>query len=101
MKLQETAIQMLREYRRVHGRKLMDCNTGHLINRNYLDKLSEAEAKRYESVPKELNTAALIKLKGAEETMVSLTSGGKLSRFAASVRKSRKAMQKASRKNNR
>ncbi len=60
-----------------------------------VDKLSN-----YEPVPEELNVAAQKKLAGKDEAMVSLTSGGKLSKWAAKTRKEKRKAQRAARKRN-
>ncbi len=95
----------------------MNTDTGHLINDNlYKELLREEMQEReklkekfinkknlqnYEPVPKELQTAAKMKLGGKDEAMVSLTSGGKLSRWASKKRKEKRKMAKQSRKQNR
>lgn len=72
-------------------------NDGHLIDLA-ISKLPEG----YEVLPAELQGAARRKLNGRSEAHVSLSSGGKLSRWAASRRKeARRRMAKASRKANR
>ncbi len=81
----------------------MDVDSGRLITGKMLEELKKSdpeEAKRFIGVPGELNRAAKRKLAGKDEAMVSLTSGGKLSRWASKQRKKRK-MKKQSRKNNR
>lgn len=55
----------------------------------------------YTKVPKELETAAKKKLAGKDEAFVSLTSGGKLSKWAAKQRKDKKKAAKLSRRKNR
>ena len=99
----------------------MNTDTGHLISRDKylellkeeaskeaaiepfekLDELKREKAKDYEQVTKELEVAAKRKLKGKDEAMVSLTSGGKLSKWAAKKRKQKRKMVKQSRKKNR
>jgi len=94
----------------------MDVNTGHLITRDERQRLMDAFSNdekhmkeimdSYVPVPDELHKAAKLKLAGKEEVMVSLTSGGKLSRWAAKERSERRSknkqkMQKESRKRNR
>ena len=94
----------------------MDVNTGHLVTAEKMAemmKLSEmmklAEGaeneplEKYEPVPEELRVAAEKKLAGKDEAYVSLTSGGKLSKWAAKQRKAKqhRKMQKASRRANR
>ena len=87
----------------------MNPDNGHLVD---LLKMTDEEKERwlkmndgkYILVPNELHTAAMMKLNGENETYVSMHSGGKLSRWAASQRKLRrkkKRMQKQSRSKNR
>jgi ABC-type enterochelin transport system substrate-binding protein len=87
----------------------MDPNIGHLVSgeklREFLEKEPEKK-ERYKPIPEHLERAAQKKLAGKEEAMVSLTSGGKLSQWAAQERKekTRKNARKtsaASRKKNR
>lgn len=59
------------------------------------------QERGYTEVPKELETAAKKKLAGKDEAYVSLTSGGKLSKWAAKERKGKRKMQKESRRKNR
>jgi hypothetical protein len=64
----------------------------------------EIRGMGYEPVPPELERAAYRKLTRESEAMISLTSGGKLSRWAARKRNERKVrnrMTKESRKKNR
>jgi hypothetical protein len=71
-------------------------NTGHLVN------LAVTNLQPgYEVLPDELQGAARRVLQGRDEAYVSLTSGGKLSRWAAQRRKARRQMAKNSRKKNR
>lgn len=88
----------------------MHPGTGHLVSVETPDSQSRAERRQmeqelakkgYEPVPKELERAAQKKLAGKSEAMVSLTSGGKLSRWAADRRKVRNRMAKDSRRKNR
>ena len=77
----------------------MNPDTGHL-------KVIDEESMRllhdnYEQVPQELNRAVRRKLNGRSEATVSLTSGGKLSKWAAQKRKNRNKMAKQSRRANR
>jgi len=80
----------------------MNTDTGHLVDMNF-DEMKRLYEKNtdYEPVPKNLRHAAGRKLNGKKEAMVSLTSGGKLSRWAASKRKKKRQMAKASRQANR
>jgi hypothetical protein len=71
--------------------------TGHLVRLQD----NETPPEQYEILPEQLNRAARRKLAGKNEATVSLTSGGKLSKWAAEKRKSKRKMAKASRKRNR
>ena len=84
----------------------MQVETGHLIRQ--LCNLSDEEKKKlgYVPIPEDLFPAVEAKLAGKDEAMVSLTSGGKLSKWAAKKRKenrqkARQKMTKDSRKRNR
>ncbi|MHB8122608.1 MAG: hypothetical protein ACYDG4_10685 [Desulfuromonadaceae bacterium] len=80
----------------------MNPGTGHLVG--CFGSIPGEKRKDYETIPPELERAAAVKLAGKEETMVSLTSGGKLSRWAAGKRNERKArnrMAKESQRRNR
>lgn len=99
----------------------MDVNTGHLVSgvgyqnlyqhlMNDVPEHLQAIIDGYKQVPKELERAAELKLAGCDEAMVSLTSGGKLSRWAAQERakercnrrdKHKRQIQKESRRRNR
>lgn len=95
----------------------MNCDTGHLVAGGALDKLMqegmvdslsstpnpfvEEVRKAYTPVPDKLNHAAECALDGKEETHISMTSGGKLSKWAAKERKNRRKQQRASRRQNR
>ena len=79
----------------------MNIDTGHLKR---LQAEGETEVKKlmeelknmgYHEVPTELKGAAEKKLAGRDEAMVSLTSGGKLSKWAAQKRKERREAEKA------
>jgi len=63
-----------------------------------LQKVKEVD---YIPVPPELDRAAKLKLAGRNEAYVSLTSGGKLSKWAAKERKKRRKMAQESRRRNR
>jgi hypothetical protein len=81
----------------------MNTDTGHLVDMQegpFKDKLKKLAEQGYEPVPPELNHAAKVKLAGRHEAMVSLTSGGKLSRWAAKERK-KKQKTKTKRRQNR
>lgn len=66
----------------------MNPNTGHLIDTSGYSKeqLEWLIEQNYVPVSDELARAARLKLAGQREAMVSLTSGGKLSKFAAEMR---------------
>jgi hypothetical protein len=66
----------------------MNCDTGHLV-RN-LEMVDVLERSKYQRLTDEYIPAAGKKLNGADEAMVSLTSGGKLSQFAGETRKERR-----------
>jgi len=82
----------------------MQPNTGHLVDINKLsegktkeeiEKLQEELAKiGYEEVPESHVAAAKRKLAGKSEAHISLTSGGKLSKWAAQKRKEKKQRHK-------
>lgn len=86
----------------------MDTDSGRLFDPS---KFTEQELVRilgsgkFVKLPADLEEAAKRKLNGKREATVSLTSGGKLSRFAsqdrAKKRKQRRKIAKASRKRNR
>lgn len=61
----------------------------------------EILAQGFEEVPKELRHSAELTLKGLDSVIVSRTSGGKLSKWAAQRRKARNKMARESRKRNR
>jgi hypothetical protein len=80
----------------VEREALMDIDTGHLIDSEKYAQEKDLSPKAlkdllatYTEVPPELSRAAKQKLAGKAEAHVSLTSGGKLSQFAARVRKLR------------
>ena len=78
----------------------MDTESGHLVTSEMLEEILKKDsekAKKYTPVPKSLEEAAKKKLAGKNEAMVSLTSGGKLSRWAAHDRREKK--RKKARKN--
>lgn len=82
----------------------MNPSTGHLVSS--IEMVSAGQRSSYEPVPPELARAAQMKLAGERvngfsEAFVSLTSGGKLSRWAAGKRKVRNRMAKESRRKNR
>ena len=74
----------------------MDVDTNHLL------VLTEPDTRdRYERLPTDLNWAARSVLRGRSSAYVSRTSGGKLSRYAAKRRKSKRKTARAARKRNR
>lgn len=77
----------------------MNPGTGHLVRDLYMVPADLRGG--YEPVPPELQRAVARKLAGKSEATVSLTSGGKLSRWAAEKRKKRKKTAKESRRKNR
>lgn len=79
----------------------MNCDTGHLITEEMFKRLSAEKQQAYVGVPADLEPAAIRKLQGQDEAYVSLSSGGKLSKFAAANRKHRRKLAKQSRKVNR
>lgn len=79
----------------------MDTNRNHLVTEEYLKTLDQKDQENYEPVPGELTEAAMRKLAGKQECYVSKTSGGKLSRWAASKRKKKRQQAKAARRKNR
>lgn len=83
----------------------MDVDSMELVRSTVIDELAKEygrrsyEAQRFTPVPQELEHAAERKLGGADSAVVSKTSGGKLSRWAAKQRKAkRKAQRKARRR---
>ncbi|TGE35911.1 hypothetical protein E4K67_22610 [Desulfosporosinus fructosivorans] len=81
----------------------MNINTGHLITS---EMFQELQPKDFMPLPEELESAAQKKLAGKPEAMVSLTSGGKLSKWASEQRRKkgksgRGKMVKDSRRRNR
>lgn len=84
----------------------MNCNTGHLITNEMLQAMPDFQRELFMPVPQELESAAVKKLAGKPEAMVSLTSGGKLSKWACEQRRKkaksgREKMAKESRRRNR
>jgi hypothetical protein len=73
---------------------LMNPYTGHMIKANkindFVGRVDAKELRQYEPIPEELIGAAKKKLARKEEAQVSLTSGGKLSRWASRMRVKRK-----------
>ena len=64
-------------------------------------QMVELEKEGFQEVPSELRAAAEKKLSGEDKVFVSLTSGGKLSKWAASERKRKRKAVAESRKKNR
>lgn len=79
----------------------MNVDTGHLVMTESLEEVKELVKQGYEVVPEELNRAIEEELAGKKETHVDLTDKGKLSRWAAKKRKSKRKTQKESRRKNR
>lgn len=79
----------------------MDVDTGEL--RRIATELDEEQAIQdgLEPVPQHLNRAARRKLGKNKTAKVSLTSGGKLSKWAAGKRKKKRKAEKAARRANR
>lgn len=75
----------------------MNPSTGHLR----VTTEGDIVPQEYVLVPRPLVPAARMKLAGRNEAYVSLTSGGKLSRFAAAQRKAKRQQVRQSRKRNR
>ncbi len=79
----------------------MNCDTGELRRMANLEDEPEEFRKIFTRVPEELEEAAKRKLNGSNRAFVSLTSGGKLSKFAAKERKKKRKAEKAARRNGR
>lgn len=75
----------------------MNCDTGHIIDWS----ANAPTPHSYEPLPSSLTHAARMVMGDRDEGRVSLTSGGKLSKWAAKQRKDRRKMQEKSRKRNR
>jgi len=75
----------------------MNTATNHLVSGEFM----EYKSPDYEAIPEELKPAAKKALNGRSEVYISRTSGGKLSKYAASKRKALRKAQAKSRKNNR
>lgn len=80
---------------------MMQPTTGDLMMVESMTDLLRAEKEGYKLVPSYLERAARKKLAGKKTAKVRLTSGGKLSRWAAGKRKKRQQMAKVSRRANR
>ena len=78
----------------------MNPETGHLVDLEY-ERFKEATEKGYLTLPEEMNHAAKCKLNGRPEANVSLTSGGKLSRWASNARKNLRKYEAAKKSKNR
>lgn len=85
----------------------MDVNSNELVKSGVIDELAKRygresyEVNRFTPVPDELNHAADRKLGGKDRAVVSKTSGGKLSRWAAKQRKAKRKAQRAARRRQR
>lgn len=92
----------------------MNVDTGELRNFTSDEEMELLRQAGFVQVPEHLQKAAQLKLSGKESAKVSLTSGGKLSKWAAKqrkiarkkkaksrIKKNRQYMAKASRKRNR
>ena len=79
----------------------MNTDTGELISAEKFARLAEEEKKKFTPVPERLSRAARRKLAGKDQAMASLTSGGKLSRWAAKKRKAKRRATKLARRLNR
>ncbi len=81
----------------------MNSDTGHLVDTTGFsgEQIKQLSEQGYEEVPEVLKHAATRKLNGKKEEHVSLTSGGKLSKHAAKLRKAKRKKSKSSRKRNR
>ena len=75
--------------------------TGELRNIDNDDEKFRSLAEGFEPVPEHLNRAACRKLNGKKTAIISLTSGGKLSKHAAYLRKKKKQAAKMVRRANR
>ena len=79
----------------------MNPDTGELRDLATPEEMKKALSEGFEVLPDDCKRAAQHKLKGQKSAMVSLSSGGKLSRWAASKRKKKKQKEKAARRSNR
>lgn len=81
----------------------MHPGTGHLVDTSEMKETEFAILHKagYEKLPEELSRAANRKLNGKKEAYVSLTSNGKLSKWARKKRKKKNSIARASRKKNR
>lgn len=84
----------------------MHVETGHLVDMEKIVREGKARDRTFEEagyvpVPSWLNRAARKKLAGKAEAHVSLTSGGKLAKFAAQKRKAKRKIAKQSRRKSR
>lgn len=75
----------------------MNCDTGHLKSFPADYPISIG----FTRLPEDLEPAARTVLAGRDEAQVSLTSGGKLSKWAAKERKNRRKQTRASQRRNR
>lgn len=79
----------------------MNEDTGHIVTADLLKEMKPEERGSYHILPEEFSRASRVVLKGKREGYVSLTSGGKLSRYASRRRRRRRKTAKASRRRNR
>jgi DUF1009 family protein len=81
----------------------MQSYSGHLFDLGGMPDSCREELYNdgYEPIPEDLRRAANKKLSGQKEATVSLTSGGKLSKWASKQRKAKRKMAQASRRGNR
>jgi hypothetical protein len=77
----------------------MNPNNNHLVAN--VESINERIRNEYDQIPEHLNRAARRKLAGRSEAFVSKTSGGKLSKHAAGLRKKKRQAAKAARRSNR
>lgn len=75
----------------------MNADTGHLIRMQKDAQMPDG----YQFLPEDLLGSSRKKLAGKSEAYVSLSSGGKLSKWAAGKRRQKRKMAKKSRKQNR
>lgn len=77
--------------------------SGHLVDLGGMpdSRREELHNDGYEPIPEDLREAAIRKLSGQKEATVSLTSGGKLSKWASKRRKAKRKIAEASRRGNR
>jgi hypothetical protein len=80
----------------------MNTNTNELFDVNQMtEKEINSQMHKLTEVPEELQHAANVKLNGEKSAIVSKTSGGKLSKFAAKERLRKKKLNRKNQKKNR